>query len=644
MLPTGPHVPVTHLAREATSIGDMFRRRAERSANRPAIYEKKEAGGRFQPITWRQFYDRAAAIARGLIELGLQPGERIAILGPTRSPWACYDMGAQLAGLVSVGIYPKQTPDQIRYLLAHSESRVLFVDGEDEVRNAMEAARGLQQLMAIVPWDEALAACLQGVDPRLLPPSRFAGDPLTAAECEARLSMVSRNDTALIIYTSGTTGPPKGAMITHGNVLSLLGSQTDVLTFYEDDLSLSFLPMAHAAERILACYGRISTGTTVAYASSIGSVLTEVTEVQPTIFGSVPRLFEKAYARILSEIEKKPAAVRRLFNWALAVGKRRVALEHAGQMVPATLRLQCALADRLVFRKVRAAFGGRVRQMITGAAPISPEILRFFWAVGLPIYEAYGMTEATVITHLNRPGAVRLGSVGRPIPPCEHKIAPDGEILLRGPWIFKGYFKDEAATAQTIVDGWLHTGDIGRVDEDGYLYITDRKKHLIVTAGGKNLSPANIEQAIKAEDPLISHVHAHGDRRPYVTALVAPSPLETLEWGLARGLLSQQEVEARMQELRANPAARTEALCRAMAQVVVHPEFRQRIAEAVRRGNAKLAHVEQVRRFHILDRDFSQEQGELTPTMKVKRKEVEIRHAALFDALYADGGEQALAP
>ncbi|MCA9635365.1 MAG: AMP-binding protein, partial [Myxococcales bacterium] len=345
-----------------------------------------------------------------------------------------------------------------------------------------------------------------------------------------------------------------------------------------------------------------------------------------------------AHARIFAEIERKPPAVQKIFRWAIAVGRARVRRRLAGQAPAPLLELQARLADRLVYRKIKAAFGGRIREMLTGAAPTNIEILEFFWGVGLPIYECYGMTEATVVTHINHPGATRLGSVGRPLAGLSCRIAEDGEILMRSEWVFHGYLKDPEASAATVVDGWLHSGDIGEIDGDGYLYIKDRKKHLIITAGGKNLAPANIEGAIKAQDPLISHVHAHGDRRPYVAAVVAPSPLETLDYGRDRGLLSADEVAERTRELMHNPSARSPALAAAMARVVVDPELRRRIQAAVGRGNRELAHVEQVRRFVILDRDFSQEEGEMTPTMKVKRAELERKLERTFDRIYDEPG------
>ena len=642
MLKTGPDIPAVQLARESRTLADMFRRRAQKSGPNPAMFTKR--GGSWQPITYAEFFTSAREVAKGLVQLGLEPGERVAILGPTQPLWCYYDMGAQLAGLVSLGIYPKQSPDQIRYLLEHSEARVVFVSGEEELENVLEAVKGLDSLKHIVPWEEELHRRLSARDSRMLSPSHFRGEALGDDELEARMAAREPEDIAILVYTSGTTGPPKGAMISNRNILAVLGQSAGSFEFRESDVTLVFLPMAHVAERVFSFYGRVNAGVSAAYASSIAAVLDEVKEVQPTQFGSVPRIFEKAYAKIFGEIERQSKTVQRLFHWAEGVGRARIRRVLSDQRVPLHLELQYKLADALVFKKIRAAFGGRVRVFITGAAPIAYDILEFFWAAGLPIYEVYGMTEATVVTHCNAPGAVRLGTVGKAIEGVECRIADDGEILIRAEWVFVGYLKNEEATKKTVIDGWLHTGDIGKIDEDGYLKITDRKKHLIITAGGKNLAPANIENAIKNSDPLISQVHAHGDRRKFISAVVAPSPIETLEWGRDRGIVTQEVVDRHTRELMANPAGRSDALAEDMARVVEHPEFRRRIQGSVAKGNSELARVEQVRKFILITRDFSQEQGELTPTMKVKRGALEKKFSDELDKLYADGSTHGLEP
>ncbi len=629
-----PHEPANSVAGEARTLGEVLRLRAADTPDAVASFQKQ--GNEWHKDTWRDLFNQARRVASELVDLGLEIGERVSILGPTHIDWGVYDFGAHLAGLVTVGIYPHQSVEQMRYLLEHSESRVVFVADEAELATVLAAVEGNERVLAIVPWTETLARGHSKADPRVMSPQRFQRSELDEEAVAARQAQIDSDDTAILIYTSGTTGPPKGAMISHANILSLVGSSDQIVRYYRDDLLLSFLPMAHATERVLGFYVRVNGGIAAAYASSVGAVLAELQEVRPTIFGSVPRLFEKAYAKIYSEIERKPAPVRAIFDWATRVARRRLPYVLAQQNVPTGLALQYRLAQRLVFSKVHAAFGGRVRLCLTGAAPISYDILEFFWAADIPIYEAYGMTEATVLTHINRQHAVKLGTVGQVVAPNRCRIAEDGEVLIHGPFVFKGYYKNEAATRETVVDGWLHTGDIGELDEDGCLSITDRKKHLIITAGGKNVAPANIERAIKSKSPLISQVHAHGDRRNYISALIAPSPLETLEWGAERGLLAPSELDERRAELMRDPMARSEALAVAIGKVVAEREFRELFLEPVRQGNKDLARVERVRRFFVLDRDLSQEGGEMTPTMKMKRKAIEEKYAELFDRVYDD--------
>jgi long-chain acyl-CoA synthetase len=630
--PVRPARPITP---DTTTVPDMFLRRVDRSPHLTAWTRKIE--GRWVASTWRDFYEAAAAVAAWLLDAGIGAGDKITIVGSTRPEWCISDIGGLLAGAVTVGAYPTLTPEQLAFILDHSDSRVAIVEDTDQLAKIVAEKARLPKLEHVLVWDAHGLERLEHQHFWVRSFSRALEKQPDRRRIEDKVGTIDPESTAIIVYTSGTTGPPKGAMISHANIVTLLGGST-IVELDERDTGFSFLPMAHVAERVLAFYGRINYGTATAFASSVPAVLDEVKEVRPQVFGSVPRIFEKAYARIQSEVDQASPAKRKLFRWAESVGLEAVALWQAGKPIPLRLRLEHALADRLVFRKLRGAFGGNVRFFVTGAAPIPRRILDFFWAAGFPIFEVYGMTEATVVTHVNRPGAVKLGSVGKPLDFVEDRLAEDGEILIRGKTVFQGYYKAPEATAEAIdPQGWLHTGDIGKRDDEGYLFIVDRKKHIIITAGGKNLTPANIENEIKQQDPIISHVHAHGDARPYVTAIVTLSPMETIEWARQKGLAPDEATVERMRgALMANPLARPEGLAELMKACAAHAELRQRIAEAVHRGNQRLSRVEQVKRVYLLERELSPDEDEITPTLKVKRKNVEKKFASILDKLYED--------
>lgn len=630
-----PKHPVRSVTPSCKTLPELFLGRVDRSPHATAYQRKVD--GQWVASTWRDFYEAAAALACWLMDAGLGPGDKITIVGSTRPEWCIADIGGLLAGAVTVGAYPTLTSEQLAYIIEHSDSRFVIVEDEEQLAKVIEHKAKLPKLERALLWEPRGLDDLLKREPWVEPFSRALGQKPDRSRIDERASKVDPKATAIIVYTSGTTGPPKGAMISHENIVTLL-SDTAVMEFDENDMGLSFLPMAHVAERVLAFYGRINFGTATSYATSVPAVLEEVKEIRPTIFGSVPRIFEKAYARIQGEVQKAPPGKQKAFRWAEGVGHEVVALWQTGKPIPLGLRAKHALADKLVFSKLRAVFGGRVRYFVTGAAPIPRKIIEFFWAAGFPIFEVYGMTEATVVTHVNRPGAVRLGSVGKPLAFVEDKLADDGEILIRGKTVFQGYYKAPEATAEAIdADGWLHTGDVGKRDADGFLYIVDRKKHIIITAGGKNLTPSNIENEIKHQDPLISHVHAHGDTRAYVTAIVSVSPIESIDWAVQKGIGPDEAAVARLKRaLMENPLARPDGLGELMAKVTSHPELRQRIAEAVHRGNQKLSRVEQVKRVYLLDREFSLDQDEITPTLKVKRKNVEQKFAPIFDQLYDD--------
>ena len=626
--------PVAGISR---NLPEMFLKRTARTPGHAAWRRKVES--KWVTASWHDFYEAAASVATFLLDRNIAVSDKLTICGSTRPEWCIADMGGLLAGAITVGAYSTLTTEQFCYILDHSDSRVAFVEDREQLQKIIDRKAELPKLELVIVWETGGLNELKSEHPWIVGFDEVLATAPDRRRIDARVSQVEPSQTAIIVYTSGTTGPPKGAMISHENIITFLSGIAAALSDYEqDDVSLVFLPMAHVAERVASFYGRINYGLCAAYASSVPAVLEEVTEVQPTIFGSVPRIFEKAYARIQAEVNKAPPARQKIFRWAESVGLRAVDLWQSGEPVPMPLKIQYRLADRPVFSRIRAAFGGKVRYFVTGAAPIPKEILRFFWAAGFPIFEVYGMTEATVITHANRPGEARLGSVGKSLEFVEDALAEDGEILIRGKVVFQGYYKNPEATAEAIDEsGFLHTGDIGKKDEEGYLYIVDRKKHIIITAGGKNLTPANIENEVKTQDPIISQVHAHGDRRPYVTALVTVNALDVLELAKEKGLFQDSARADQMRlELIGNPLARPAGLSELMAEITKLPELRERITQAVRRANMKLSRVEQVKRVHLLNRDFSLEEDEVTPTLKLKRKNVEKKFAADFDRLYAD--------
>jgi long-chain acyl-CoA synthetase len=626
--------PAEYIARRATTVGDMFLKRVERDGEKPAFYFKE--GGEWQPVSWNTFAEHAGAIASYLLGLGLQIQDKVCVVGSTGPAWCYCDIGGLLAGAVTLGAYPTLTPKQLGYILDHADTKVAFVEGIEEVNKILARRDELTKLEKVIVWDTTGVESLIEAHHWLVPFERVLQTPVDRAAIEARVAAVDPSDTAIIVYTSGTTGPPKGAMISHDNIMAVMRDQDEAFSIDEGDVSLSFLPMAHVAERVLAFYGRINTGMGTYFASSIAKVLEEVTEVKPTIFGSVPRIFEKAYAKIMSTVEQAPPTRQRIFRWAERVGREAVQHWQAGKPVPFGLKLKYGLADRLVFSKLRAVFGGRVRYFITGAAPIAPEILEFFWAAGFPIFEMYGMTESTVITHANVPGHVKLGSVGRALSIVEDRIADDGEILVRSKVVFQGYYKNPQATAETVIDGWLQTGDIGKKDEDGCVHILDRKKHIIITAGGKNLTPANIENEIKASDPMISQAHAHGDKRKYLVALVTVGASEAVEWARQQKTIDDATADKHIQDLTENPLGRSAELQELLEQIAQDQEVEQRIVSSVRRANEGLSRVEAIKKIRILGREFSVEEDELTPTLKLKRKNVEAKFAETFDQLYDD--------
>ncbi len=563
------------------------------------------------PCSWSTFARRVGELAWALRDAGVEPGECVAILGPTEVEWALADQAVQWAGAISVGLYSTSTAAQIAGALGDCRARVVFVGSAGDWETLCAARAAGARVEVAVGWGSAVAG---GGGAGLRPWKEFEARGRALAERHGASPMApGPDDTAIVIYTSGTTGRAKGAMLSHRSCVFAADAIASLFPLQVGrDHTVSFLPMPHATERVVGFYTRIRTGIATRFVAADAAVVAgALREGRPTVYGCVPRFYEKAVAQVQEHIDAARPAQRRLLRWALGVGADRARRLRAAEPVPPWLAARHAVADALVLRRVRAAFGGRVRVAVTGAASIDPAVLDRFAAFGMPVYQGYGMTECAGLATINTPAAHRLGSVGRPIPGFEVRLAADGEVLLRSEAVFQGYLNmpDESA-AVLDRDGWLHTGDVGRL-EDGYLWITDRKKDLIVTAGGKNIAPAAIEARLSS--PLFDAVIVIGEARPFVAALL--------------GL----NVEA----ARRVAGAPSADLARLADDTVV----RRAIARAVAAANQELAEHERVRRVRLLPRPLSLAKGELTPTLKVRRATVLRRFTAEADSLYgaADG-------
>ncbi|HEX5618850.1 MAG TPA: long-chain fatty acid--CoA ligase [Solirubrobacteraceae bacterium] len=556
--------------------------------------------GVVQETTFADLATAAREIAAGLIAYGIHPGDRVAILGNTRPEWTLADFGAICAGATVVPVYHTNSPEECAYVLAHSEARILICE-DAEQRDKVETVR------AQLPALERVFTMVETTGSPSLDDLRAAGDARELPQIA-----VSPDDAATIVYTSGTTGPPKGCVLTHANLLA-------TMRMYQHELrnelrpgvvTFMFLPLAHSLARVVELV-TLDVGATLAFWSGDPKLLLDdIADARPTYLPSVPRVFEKIHAKALGAVEDASPLRRLAFEWAIATGRRARAAERRGSNVGPMLKAGLRAADRLVLSRVRDLFGGELRLGLTGAAPIGREVLDFFDACGVLILEGYGMTETCAAATLNTPGEFRLGTVGRPLPGTEVAIADDGEVLMRGPHVFAGYHRDDEATRETFDDGWLCSGDLGEVDEDGYVAITGRKKDLIITSSGKNVSPTNLETALR-ETRWVSQAVVYGDNRPYLVALLT---------------LDADELPA-LAERAGVPAD--------LSAMVTDPRVHAVVQEAVDEVNARFARIEQIKRFALLDHDLSQEAGELTPTLKVKRATVNDRYRQEFERLYA---------
>jgi long-chain acyl-CoA synthetase len=593
---------------ERRTIAHLVYQRAQQSRDQVSFYT--EEGGGYQPVNWGESYARSTELAMGLVALGVGKGDRIAIISETRYEWTQFDSAILSFGGVVVGIYPTSTAEQVGYILGHSGSRIAILENEAQLDKLRSL--DLPDLEHVVLIDSQNAPAGEWLSIGQL---AERGRSLLEERPElpgTHRDAVQPEDMAAIVYTSGTTGPPKGVVLRHENLYDVAESVNEFIDLTMDDVALAFLPMAHVLQRVNS-YIASSTGLTGYYVRDI-TKLVEVCQVaNPTVISGVPRIFERIHARVMAGVEQAPPRRQRLVKSALEAGRQRLRLMEAGRPIPWSLKLKLALYDRLVFSKLRSAlFGQRIRYFTSGAAPLGMEQLEFFFAIGLPLFEGYGLTETSSPITLNGFSKFKVGTVGPPLPGAEVKIGEDGEILLKGPGVFREYYKDAEATREAFTeDGWFRSGDIGELDEEGFLRVTDRSKNLIITSGGKNIAPANIENLMMS-NPYLSQVMVHGDRRKYLVALITLDEEAIRTWADERG--------------------KGDLSYEALAQ---DDEVQQMVAAAVDRCNQALAPFEQIRYFRLLPEELSVETDLITPTLKVKRHVVEEKYGDLLEEMYA---------
>jgi long-chain acyl-CoA synthetase len=592
-----------------TTLPALLLQRAADTADLVAL--RKQHLGVWKQYTWADYAERVSAAGMGLRALGVGPGDRVAVHSLNRPAWLLADLGAQGIGAMTVGVYPTSPAAEVEYLLGHSGAKVLVAEDEEQVDKVLEVRERLPDLEKVVVVDP------RGVD---------LSDPwlMTFAELEKRgrenggldafRAAVAEVDTtapAVIVYTSGTTGPPKGALLSHDNLLAASRNGRRVFEVTPEDEVLSYLPLCHIAERLVSAINAVTNGYVVNFGDGVDELAADLREVQPTYFLGVPRVWEKLMASVSIRMDDAGWLKRANYRFWMGRGGRLARKRWHGRLGPLA-RAEYALGWLLLYRSLRRKVGmGRIRYALSGAAPIAPQVLEFFWALGVPVLEGYGMTENTAQATVTPADDVRIGQVGKPVPESEVRIADDGEILTRGPGTFVGYYRDPEATAATIdADGWLHTGDVGSLDDDGFLTISDRKKDIIITSGGKNVSPSEIENRLKVS-PFVREAVVIGDRRKYLVALVGIELDTVSRWALHHRIPFTT-----------------------YADLSAKPEVEGLVAAVVDEVNAELAQVEQVKRFALLPKELEQEDGEVTATQKVKRKAIQEAFGPLIEGLY----------
>jgi len=592
------------------TLTQLFFTTVDRHAGLAAAF-RSEVGGAWVSITHREALGRVQAISLGLRELGIKAGDKVAIVSENRPEWALTDYACLCARATDVPIYPTLTAKQTEYILRDSESVAVFCSTAAQVAKVLEVQGALPGLQQIIVFDGDAAAGRPGVISLAALEGKGRAVVSRHPNWKAEALSAGPEDLATLIYTSGTTGDPKGVMLSHHNIWSNVQACLQMIPIGSGDECLSMLPLSHSYERMVD-YTLFQAGVIINYAESFDTVAANLQDVKPTVVLSVPRLYEKVYARVLENALSGSVIKRNIFFWAKRAGEHWATLSLAGLPIPGGLALKKKIADRLVFAKLRARTGGRIRFFVSGAAPLSADIARFFYSAGLPVIEGYGLTESSPVLTLNPLDRIKLGTVGRAIPGVELKIAQDGEILARGPNIMQGYYKLPEATTETIdTDGWLHTGDIGEIDSDGYLKITDRKKELLKTAGGKYIAPQPIELAVK-RNKFVANAMLYGDRRKFPIILIVPNFDNLERWARERSLTYGTHAEL-------------------IELADVHAKIEREVMSML----SQLAKFETPKKVVLLEKDFTIESGELTPTLKVKRRIVEQHYKDKIDAAYA---------
>lgn len=597
-------------------IPTVLLQRAKKHPEKIALRVKK--GKFFKDITWKEYGQRVGQLTAGFLDLGLERGEKVALLSINSPEFMYTDLSVLIAGGITVAIYPNTNSSGVAYILNHSEARFLVVDTKENVEKVCEVIKELKYLEKIILIESESDKVINIPKKKVkletfnevleMGRETLAMDDLVIEKCLSKLNL---DDVALIIYTSGTTGFPKGVMLTHRNISFICSTVGSIATdIKEHEYFISFLPLAHALERIGCLYFSIYNGGTVGFAEKIETVAKDILEIRPTILYGVPRFFEKIYNSIMASVEEGSWVKKKVFHWAKNVGKQVAKRRRKSKPVGLVLELKYWVAEKLVFQKLKDLLGGRVKFIVSGGAPLSNAISEFFSSVGLPIMEAYGATETSAPATITRPESLRIGTVGTPIPDVEVKIAEDGEILISGGGICKGYYKDPEATKNAFIDGWYYSGDIGHFDDEGNLIITDRKKDIIITSAGKNIPPQNIENVLKTS-PYINQAMVYGDKHKYLTALI------TLNVDSLQSFASKVKLNGKSAK-----------------ELVTDPKVYKLIEQEIAIKNRELASYERVKKFTILAEDFTVEADELTPTLKVKRKVVEQKYKDVLESMY----------